>query len=283
MISPGLIKNLISVRAFTSDNWVSVEFDPFGFSIKDLLTRMVLLRCDSTGELYPLSKTTTRSSSHHNFYVQHSGDMWHARLGHPGHNQLHQVLRSFDFSCSKASYSWHACHLGKNVRLPFPDSNKVASFPFHLLHCDVWTSPVVSSLGYKFYLVILDDFTHFTWTFPLHHKSDVMATLISFHAFVLTQFNCPISCIQTDNGKEFDNAALRSFLAAHGMVLRLTCLYTSQQNGHAEMALRSLNDSVCTMLLHASVPMSFWPDALATTTYLLNRRPCRVYKNCTPY
>jgi hypothetical protein len=202
MISPSLIKNLISVHAFTCDNWVSVEFDPFGFSIKDLLTRMVLLRCDSTGELYPLSKTTTRSSNHHNFYVQHSGDLWHTCLGHPGHNQLHQVLRSFDFSCSKASYSWHACHLGKNVRLPFPDSNKVASFPFHLLHCDVWTSPVVSSLGYKFYLVILDDFTHFTWTFPLHHKSDVMATLISFHAFVLTQFNCPISCIQTDNGKE---------------------------------------------------------------------------------
>jgi hypothetical protein len=142
---------------------------------------------------------------------------------------------------------------------------------------------VVSSLGYKFYLVILDDFTHFTWTFPLHHKSDVMATLISFHAFVLTQFNCPISCIQTDNGKEFDNAALRSFLAAHSMVLRLTCLYTSQQNGHTEMALRSLNDSVRTMLLDASVPMSFWPDALATATYLLNHRPCRVYKNCTPY
>jgi hypothetical protein len=69
MISPGLIKNLIYVCAFPRDNWVSIEFDPFGFSIKDLLTRTVLLRCDSTGELYPLSKTTSRSSGHHNFYV----------------------------------------------------------------------------------------------------------------------------------------------------------------------------------------------------------------------
>jgi hypothetical protein len=43
MISPGLIKNLIYIRAFTCDNWVSVEFEPFGFSIKDLLTRTVLL------------------------------------------------------------------------------------------------------------------------------------------------------------------------------------------------------------------------------------------------
>jgi hypothetical protein len=43
MISPGLIKNLISIHAFTCDNWVFIEFDPFGFSIKDLLTRTVLL------------------------------------------------------------------------------------------------------------------------------------------------------------------------------------------------------------------------------------------------
>jgi hypothetical protein len=82
----------------------------------------------------------------------------------------------------------------------------------------VWTSPVVSNFGYKFYFVVFDDFTHFTWSFPLHHKSDVLATLISFHAFVVTQFNHHISCIQTGNGKEFDNATLRSFLVAHGMV-----------------------------------------------------------------
>ena len=54
LIAPQLVKNLISVRALTRDNSVSVEFDPWGFSIKDLRTRMALLRCDSSGELYPL-------------------------------------------------------------------------------------------------------------------------------------------------------------------------------------------------------------------------------------
>jgi hypothetical protein len=54
LISPDLIKNLISVRALTRDNSVSVEFDPLGFSIKDLRTKTILLRCDSSGELYPL-------------------------------------------------------------------------------------------------------------------------------------------------------------------------------------------------------------------------------------
>jgi len=43
LISPPLVKNLISVRKLTQDNNVSVEFDPFGFSIKDRPTQTVLL------------------------------------------------------------------------------------------------------------------------------------------------------------------------------------------------------------------------------------------------
>ncbi|GKD86203.1 hypothetical protein Tco_1357357, partial [Tanacetum coccineum] len=51
------------VRKFTRDNDVSVEFDAYGFSVKDYQTRRLLLRCDSTGDLYPVtqqpSSTTT--------------------------------------------------------------------------------------------------------------------------------------------------------------------------------------------------------------------------------
>ena len=65
--------------------------------------------------------------------------------------------------------------------------------------------------------VILDDFSHYVWTFPLRHKSDVLPTIISFHAFVNTQFQHPIMCVQTDNGKEFDNSASRVFYAIHGI------------------------------------------------------------------
>jgi malic enzyme len=43
LISPSLVKNLISVHSLTRDNNVSIEFDPFGFSIKDLPTRTVIL------------------------------------------------------------------------------------------------------------------------------------------------------------------------------------------------------------------------------------------------
>ena len=52
LISPSLIKNLISVHRLTRDNNVSIEFDPVGFSIKDLRTRAEMLRCESMGDLY---------------------------------------------------------------------------------------------------------------------------------------------------------------------------------------------------------------------------------------
>jgi hypothetical protein len=251
LISPHLIKNLISVRAPTRDNLVSVTFDPFCFS-KDFRTGTTLLRCDSTGELYPLRIITNKdcSRSSHSFLVPHNSKMWHAHLGHPGHGQLHRILSTFDFQCSRSDiHSCLSCRLGKHVRLSFSDSSNVSLFPFQLLHCDVWTSPIISNFGFKFYLVILDVFSHFTWSFPLCHKSDVLPTLIAFHAFVLTQFQRPIMCLQTDNGKEFDNHASRSFFSAQGIFLRLTCPYTLQQNGRTERTLCTLNDSMCTMLL----------------------------------
>lgn len=76
---------------------------------------------------------------------------------------------------------------------------------------------------------------------------------------------------------------MRAFLSSHDISLRLTCLYTSQQNGRAERVLRTLNETVRTLLFHASIPPSFWPDALSTATFLLNRRPCRARNNTTPY
>jgi len=142
---------------------------------------------------------------------------------------------------------------------------------------------VLSHSGFQYYLIVLDDYSHYVWMFLLRHKSYVLPTLVSFHAFIQTQFGRPILAFQTDNGSEFDNKAFRSFLAARGIVSRLTCPYTSQQNGHAERILRTLNDSMRTMLLHAAMPLSFWPDALQTTSYLLNRRPCTPCSHATPF
>jgi histone deacetylase 1/2 len=193
-------------------------------------------------------------------------------------------MQGFSFSCNKTeSHSCEACHLGKHVHLPFSSSSTVASSPFQLLHSDVWTSPIPSNSVFTYYLVILDDYSHFVWNFPLRRKSDVPATLTSFFSYVCTQFGRPIHALQSDNGKEFDNLTVRTLLATHGTVFRLTCPYTSQQNGRAERILRTLNDCVCTLLFRAYMPPCFWPDALATATLLINIRPCRSRWQYTPH
>jgi hypothetical protein len=80
LITPSLIKNLVSVRSLTRDNAVSVEFDPYGFSIKDLHTHQVKLRCNSNGGLYPLFPPAHQALH----ATAASVDLWHQRLGHPG-------------------------------------------------------------------------------------------------------------------------------------------------------------------------------------------------------
>jgi hypothetical protein len=43
LVAPSLVRNLLSVRQFTRDNKRSIEFDEFGFSIKDLQTQHMIL------------------------------------------------------------------------------------------------------------------------------------------------------------------------------------------------------------------------------------------------
>lgn len=77
--------------------------------------------------------------------------------------------------------------------------------------------------------------------FPIRNESDVFSIIDDFYAYVHTQFERPILAVQTDNGREFDNFALCSLLSKHDTI-RLSCPYTSQQNGKAERTLRTLTD-----------------------------------------
>ncbi|GJT99105.1 ribonuclease H-like domain-containing protein [Tanacetum coccineum] len=96
LITPHIVKNLIYVRQFVCDNNCTIEFDAFGFSVKDFMTRRVLLRCDSTGDLYPF---TAPSLIPHAFLVsQHT---WHQRLGHPRGEVLRCLVSSNFISCNK--------------------------------------------------------------------------------------------------------------------------------------------------------------------------------------
>jgi hypothetical protein len=96
------------------------------------------------------------------------------------------------------------------------------------------------------------------WTFPLCVKSDTFSTLSHFFAYVSTQFGRTIKAVQCDNGREFDNASSRAFFITKVVLLRMSCPYTSLQNGKAERILRTINN-------------------------MLNRLPTKVISMTSPY
>ena len=168
LVTPNILPNLISVRQFTTDNNCSVAFDPFGFTVRDLISGRVLLRCNSSGELYSFSPPPTPRALA--AAIAHSHDVWHRRLGHPGHDAYRCLSQYISLPCPKQinhSTLCHACQLGRHVRLPFSSSSTHTTRPFELIYCDLWTSSILSISGNKYFLVILDDFTHFLWTVPL--------------------------------------------------------------------------------------------------------------------
>jgi transposase InsO family protein len=200
----------------------------------------VITRCNSSGPLYTMrlpSHPPSSPASAPSALVA-STSTWHRCLGHPGVDVLSKLSHESNVVCSRCTHDiCRGCQLDCHIRLPFVSSNFRADNNFDLIHCDLWTYPVVSVSGYKYYLVILDDHSHFVWTFPLRVKSDTFSTLSHFFAYVSTQFGRTIKAVQCDNGREFDNATSRAFFAIKGVLLRMSYPYTSPQNGKAECML----------------------------------------------
>jgi hypothetical protein len=136
LCSPAIIKNLISVRHFVIDNWCSIEFDPFGFTVKDLHTRTVIAKYNSSGPLYALHHALPAppSSSPPAAYTATttSGTLWHHRLGHLGSDALARlstvILVSKDGSLACATPASLAATSAFLIPLPLLELLPISNF-----------------------------------------------------------------------------------------------------------------------------------------------------------
>jgi transposase InsO family protein len=143
--------------------------------------------------------------------------------------------------------------------------------PLELLHMDLF-GPIayISIDGSKYYLVIVDDYSRFTWVFFLQEKSQTQETLKRSLIQAQNEFGLRIKKIRIDNGTEFKNSQIEGFLE-EGIKHEFSSPYTPQQNVVVERKNRTLLDMERTMLDEYKTPDWFWAEAINITCYSINR------------
>lgn len=220
-------------------------------------------------------------------------DLWHQRLGHPSFGVFRAINKQFGL-CGDITEDMNVqvcelCALGKAVtRKPKHGWSKPQQ-PLQLLHMDVCGPFNYGSVdGSLYFLTIVDAYTRFTHIKCLKRKSDCTDAIIDFVKYSETNFksqgrNYVCGAIRTDNGGEFVNNKLHAFMKERGIRHELTVPHHSYQNGVAERMHRTIQEKARTLMLHSAAPVQFWPEAVATAAYLINRSPTRVLGNDIPF
>jgi transposase InsO family protein len=204
--------------------------------------------------------------------------LWHYRLAHVGMKNLHKLLKGEhilgqtnvhfekDRICS-------ACQAGKQVGVHHPHKNIMTTErPLELLHMDLFSPIAYINIGRsKYCLVIVDDYSRFTWVFFLQEKPQTQETLKRFLRRAQNEFRLRIKKIRSDNGMEFKNSQIEGFLEEEGIKLEFSSPYTPQQNGVVERKNRTILDMARTMLDEYKTPDRFWAEAINIACYSINR------------
>ena len=161
-----------------------------------------MLRGPSEARLYSLPSPIKTAF----FSASVSFQDWHARLGHPHSSIMSSIISKNKLDCS-SSHSLSlcsACKLGKLARMSLALVEHTSQYPFDIVHSDVWgPAPILSNLGFSYFILFVDDFTHFTWNYFLKNKSQVITIFKEFESLVFHQFNCKIKAFHSDWGGEY--------------------------------------------------------------------------------
>ena len=281
---PEIKRNLLSIYKFCVANNVSFEFLPWCFLVKDLLTGAVLAQGEPKDGVYEWLGVSPLLSTPQVFFSNKPTHIdWHGRLGHPAFPVLKSILDKLKFNSGYHSQHTvcNACQLNKSHKQPFLKSTLTSQRPLQLIYSDVWTSPIYSIAGFKYYVIFVDHFSKYTWFYPLKKKSDVKPIFIRFKAIVENFLKLSIVTLYTDNGGEY--MALKDFLAVNGISHLTSPPHTPEHNGFAERRHRHIVETGLTLLTHSSIPSHFWCYAFSTAVYLINRMPTLSLNNSCPF
>ncbi|GJV79588.1 putative ribonuclease H-like domain-containing protein [Tanacetum coccineum] len=138
--------------------------------------------------------------------------LWHRRLGHLNFKTMNKLVkgnlvRGLPSKLFENDQTCVACQKGKQHRAFCKSKTENSiSLPLHLLHMDLFGPIFVKSLMKKMYcLVVIDDYSRFTWVFFLATKDETSGILKSFKTGIDNLVDHKVKVIRCDNGTEFKN------------------------------------------------------------------------------
>ncbi|KAK9064959.1 hypothetical protein SSX86_016342 [Deinandra increscens subsp. villosa] len=252
-----------------------------------------LIRTPRRGNSYLLNMGNPPSSDVACLISKHNENLallWHRRLGHANMKNLTKLakgehVRNLPIKYFSSFEKCVACAKGKQHKLPHRSkmTNTISSI-LQLLHMDLFGPMQVQSISrFSYCLVIVDDFSRFTWVFFLLNKHETPTLVKQFVTLIENQMNKKVKAIRSDNGTEFKNAELNMFCGEKGIERQYSAPYTPQQNGVVKRRNRTLIEAARTMLCEARLPIFFWAEVVNTACYVQNRVLLNKWHEKTPY
>ncbi|GKB93883.1 retrovirus-related pol polyprotein from transposon TNT 1-94 [Tanacetum coccineum] len=137
--------------------------------------------------------------------------------------------------------------------------------------------------GKKYILVIVDDYSRFTWVKFLRSKDETLEFVINFLKQIQVGLNKTVRYIRTGNGTEFVNQVMSKYYEGVGIFHQNSIPRTPQQNGVVERRNRTLVEEARTMQIFSKAPMFLWAAVVATACYTQNRSLIHTRHNKIPY
>jgi hypothetical protein len=203
------------------------------------------------GKLYLIDFTTNKVTSETCLVAKSDkGWLWHRRLVNVGMRNLAKLQKdSHIIGLTNVVFEKDrvcgACQAGKQHGVPHQSKNVVTTKrPLELCHMDLFGLVAYISIGgSKYDLVIVDDFSRFTWVFFLSDKGETQEILKKFMRRAQNEFELKIKKVRSDNGIEFKNTGVEEFLGEEGTKHEFSVPYTPQQNGVVERKKSNTNCS----------------------------------------
>ncbi|GJR80647.1 retrovirus-related pol polyprotein from transposon TNT 1-94 [Tanacetum coccineum] len=275
----GLNHNLFSVGQFC-DADLEVAFRKSTCFVRDLQGND-LLTGNRGSDLYTISLQETTSSTPICFMAKASPTqawLWHRRLSHLNFDYI-TLLSKKDIvtGLPKLKYVKDqlclSCEMSKAKRSSFKSKVVPSSKGrLNLLHMDLCGPMRVASInGKKYILVIVDDYSRYTWTLFLRSKNETPEVLKDFLTMIQRNLQAQVFSIRTDRGTEFLNKTLHAYFKEEGIEHQTSTPRTPEQNSVVERQNRTLVEAARTMLSASKLPLSFWAEVVATACYTHNR------------